>query len=383
MTLSRRIVFTVVVLAVLVLLFVLPWWTIVASDDWPGVVVVIGTVVFAAGFVVLPVSMLLGHGRAHRDLAARIGDTTLGASWVLFTWSVLGYVVRLVLRLFGVDSAVRCRSTAVAVLVVAVALLIWGYTEAMRLPRTRAHDVVIPRLGRDLDGLRVVVLADTHYGPINRTKWSARIAATVNDLAPDVVCHVGDLADGDVEQRQAQVAPMGTINATTAKLYITGNHEYFSQAQQWLDHMEQLGWDPLHNRNHVILRGAHQLVFAGVDDPTGVGSGLTGHGPDLNAALTGVDPELPVVLLAHQPKQVSRAAAAGVDLQLSGHTHGGQIWPFHLLVRLEQGYLQGLTRINERTQLYTSRGAGFWGPPFRVFAPSEITLLTLRSRPEA
>jgi hypothetical protein len=292
---------------------------------------------------------------------------------------VFGLIVRLVLRLSGMDDPLRCRITALAVLAVAIVLVVYGYREAMRLPRTRAVDVIIPRLGKGLDGLRVVVLADTHYGPINRRGWSQRVAAQVNALKPDVVCHAGDLADGTVEQRKAQVDPLGDIVATEAKLYITGNHEYFSQAQNWLDHMGTLGWDPLHNRHHTIERGGDTIVFAGIDDRTAASSGQAGHGADLPAALAETDPDTPIVLLAHQPKQVSTAAAGGVDLQISGHTHGGQIWPFHHLVRLEQGYLQGLRRINERTQLYTSRGAGFWGPPLRVFAPSEISLLILRS----
>jgi predicted MPP superfamily phosphohydrolase len=135
----------------------------------------------------------------------------------------------------------------------------------------------------------------------------------------------------------------------------------------------------MHNRHVVIERAGAQLILAGIDDPTGTSSGLAGHGPNLTAALADTDPDTPVLLLAHQPKQVALAIEAGVDLQLSGHTHGGQIWPFHLLVRLDQKYLHGLSRHGDRTQLYTSRGAGFWGPPLRVFAPSEISLLTLRS----
>ena len=143
--------------------------------------------------------------------------------------------------------------------------------------------------------------------------------------------------------------------------------------------MERLGWTVLHNRHVIVERDGSRLVVAGVDDRTAAGSGLPGHGADLAAALRGADPDVPVIMLAHQPKQVGGSAAAGVDLQLSGHTHGGQIWPFHLLVRAEQGALHGLRRVNARTQLYTTRGTGFWGPPFRVFAPSEITLLVLRA----
>jgi predicted MPP superfamily phosphohydrolase len=326
--------------------------------------------------------MVYGHGRRHRDGAARVGDTTLGVVWVFFAWSILGLVVRLVLALSGVDAHTAARGTALAVVAVVVVLVGWGLVEAMRLPRTKTVDIVLPRLGRGLDGLRVAVLADTHYGPINRQRWSARVAATVNELAPDVVCHVGDLADGTVDQRRAQVAPLGTVRATMAKLYITGNHEYFSEAQQWLDHMACLGWEPMHNRHLVIERDGARLILAGIDDPTGTSSGLAGHGPNLAAALADTDPDTPVLLLAHQPKQVALATAAGVDLQLSGHTHGGQIWPFHLLVRLDQKFLHGLSRHGDRTQLYTSRGAGFWGPPLRVFAPSEISLLTLRSNAE-
>jgi predicted MPP superfamily phosphohydrolase len=142
--------------------------------------------------------------------------------------------------------------------------------------------------------------------------------------------------------------------------------------------MRDLGWEPLHNRHIVVQRDDSRLVVAGVDDVTASSSGSAGHRADHAAALAGADPELPVLLLAHQPKQVDDAVTAGVDLQISGHTHGGQMWPFHYLVRLDQPTVQGLSR-HGRTQLYTSRGTGFWGPPFRIFAPSEITLLTLRA----
>jgi predicted MPP superfamily phosphohydrolase len=143
--------------------------------------------------------------------------------------------------------------------------------------------------------------------------------------------------------------------------------------------MAELGWEALHNRHVVVTRNGASLVVAGVDDRTARGSGKPGHGADHAAALAGAPGGVPVLLLAHQPQQIKLAVEHGVDLQLSGHTHGGQIWPFHLLVRLDQPALAGLTRHGARTQLYTSRGTGFWGPPFRVFAPSEITLLVLRT----
>ncbi|MDO3635692.1 metallophosphoesterase [Mycolicibacterium arseniciresistens] len=368
-----------IVLAVMLLLFGVPWWTLLAAGPaWPTAVVVACTLLFAAAFAGLPLLMMHGHGRRHLDRAAAAGDALLGAAWVLFVWSVLGHLLELALVIAGVEDPVRSRVVAAAVVAAVVVLLAWGHFEAMRVPRVRTVDVGIAGLGAGLDGLRVAMITDTHYGPIDRARWSAAVVERVNDLDADVVCHVGDIADGTVAVREAQASPLASVRAASARVYVTGNHEYFSEAQGWLDYMESIGWAALHNRHIVVDRGGDRLVVAGVDDATAAGSGVHGHGANLQAALEGADRALPVLLLAHQPKQVPHAVRAGVDLQISGHTHGGQIWPFNFLVRLDQPVVQGLSRHGERTQLYTSRGTGFWGPPFRVFAPSEITLLTLR-----
>ncbi|TDT42827.1 hypothetical protein EV562_101800 [Streptomyces sp. BK208] len=365
-----------------VLLWAVPCWVLLHSGQhWPLPVTSAGTALFALGLVGMPLAMVRGHGRRGQDRAAIIGDTLLGCSWVLFTWSVvLGLLLRLALTAAGVgESQDRARIVTWAVLGVSAVLLVRGYAEARRVPRVRRLDVPLPRLGPGLDGTRVVLVTDTHYGPLDRARWSARVCETVNALEADLVCHAGDIADGTAEQRRTQAAPLGTVRATRARVYVTGNHEYYSEAQGWVDLMDELGWEPLRNRHLLLERGGDTLVVAGVDDVTAESSGLPGHRAHLAGALSGADPDLPVLLLAHQPKFVDRAAAAGVDLQLSGHTHGGQIWPFHHLVRLDQPALAGLSRHGARTLLYTSRGTGFWGPPFRVFAPSEITLLILRS----
>ncbi|MBE1462622.1 putative MPP superfamily phosphohydrolase [Kibdelosporangium phytohabitans] len=373
----RRLVRTLVLVTVLSIMFGVPWLTLFGpGTDWPGAVTATGTAVLAAAFLSLPVTMYLGHSRHGRDWAARIGDTTLGAIWVLLSWSVLGQVLGLVL--LGVDDPLRSRTVAGFVAVTAAVLLAWGFHEAMRLPRIKRADVPIPGLGSDLAGATLVVISDTHYGPLNRARWSAAVAEAVNALDADIVCHAGDIADGSPSRRKDQAAPLGSVNARLAKAYITGNHEYFSEAQAWLDHMADLGWEPLHNRHIIVERGSSRLVLAGVDDATAKASGVAGHGADLVAALAGADPDLPVILLAHQPKQIGQARDR-VDLQISGHTHGGQIWPFHYLVRLDQGAVHGLSRHGSRTRLYTTRGTGFWGPPFRIFAPSEITVITLRA----
>lgn len=361
--------------AIPALLFAVPWWLLVYTTT-SGSSLWIGSAVFLLAFLALPGSMILGHGRTHSDTAAVVGDTLLGTIWVLFSWSVFGALARAVLIVAGVEDPVRSRVVAVAVLAIAAALLGWGAVEARRVPRIRTVPVPIAGLGAGLDGLRLLVITDTHYGPLNRRRWSERVVEAVNAQRPDIVAHAGDLADGPLERRRAQVDPLGKVEADLGRFYITGNHEYYGDAPGWIEYMTGLGWQPLHNEHRVVERGGDRLVMAGIDDPTGVT--VPGHGPDLAAALSGAEPDLPVVLLAHQPKQITDAVKAGVALQISGHTHGGQIWPFHYLVRLDQPVVAGLSE-HGRTRLYTSRGTGFWGPPFRVFAPSEITVLTLRA----
>ncbi|WP_435825471.1 metallophosphoesterase [Nocardia niwae] len=364
--------------AIPAVLFLLPWWTLVAAPTAEsGPLFWLGSTLFLLGFVALPASMFLGHGPVQSDAASIVGDTLLGVMWVLFSWSVLGNVARAGLTVAGVADPARSGMVAVGVIAATTVLVAWGVVEARRVPRVRTVEVSIPGLGPALDGLRMVVVTDTHYAALDRLRWSERVVEVVNAQRPDIACHAGDLADGSVAKRHAQVDPLGKVEAELGRFYITGNHEYFGDAQGWIDHMASLGWQPLHNRHEIVRRGDDRLVIAGIDDPTGVA--LPGHGPDLSAALDGADPQAPVVLLAHQPKQITEAAAAGVALQISGHTHGGQIWPFHYLVRLDQPVVAGLSRHGDRTQLYTSRGTGFWGPQLRVFAPSEITVLILRS----
>ncbi|MBC7299974.1 MAG: metallophosphoesterase [Nocardia sp.] len=353
-----------------------PWWVLVAAPTGrSGSRYRVGTGVCVAGLLCLPVAMFFGHGPPQFDAAAIVGDTLLGVLWVVFVWSVIGSAVRAVLNVAGVKSMRVTQGVALAVVVISVVLTGYGVYEARRVPQVRTVDVAIPGLAEGLDGLRVVVLTDTHFAAIDREDWSRRVVELVNAQRPDVVGLAGDLVDGPVAKRSAQVAPLAGVQAPLGRFYITGNHEYLDDAQSWIDYMASIGWQPLHNAHRTVERDGDRLVVAGIDDPT---ADVPGHGPDLPAALAGADPALPVVLLAHQPKQVADSSAAGVELQISGHTHGGQIWPFNYLVRLDQPVVSGLSNHANNTQLYTSRGTGFWGPPMRVFAPSEITVLVLR-----
>lgn len=372
---TRRVVFTLVLLTVTTLLFWVPFEGLfAASAEWPDPVRPVAAVVFAGAAV----AMIVLFTRRGSDRAARASHFLLGFVWIAFVWTLLTDLVRLGLALGGVENPFRSRFIAVLLAVLIVAVTVYGVHEAMRVPRIKRQDVTLPRLDPAFDGLTIAVVTDTHYGAINRAKWSRGMVEAVNRLNADVAVHVGDIADGTADQRLEQATPLGDVTAPH-RFYITGNHEYYSNAQGWIDLMTRLGWKALHNEHVTLERGDARLVFAGIDDITADHSGEPGHSADLRRALDGA-PDAAVVLLAHQPSEVRKAVEAGVDLQLSGHTHGGQIWPFHYLVRLQQPVVAGLSAHGDRTQLYTSRGSGFWGPPMRVFAPSEITLLTLRSR---
>ncbi len=255
--------------------------------------------------------------------------------------------------------------------------LLSGYALWQGLRRVAIKRVQVPirRLAAELQGFRIVQLTDLHIGPTIDGVWLTQIVNQVNALAPDIVAITGDLVDAPVEKLREQVAPLKELKAAHGVYFVTGNHEYYSGVDEWIAELGRLGVRVLRNERVTVQRGAAAIDIAGIDDYS---AALPGHGPDLARALQGRDANRPVVLLAHQPLAVHTAATLGVDLQLSGHTHGGQLWPWGFLVRLQQHYLAGLYRVQE-TMLYVSCGTGYWGPPMRLGAPAEITELSLRA----
>jgi len=258
---------------------------------------------------------------------------------------------------------------------VAVATTGYGYARARTVP-TRAVTAPLARLDPAASGLRIAVLADVHLTRgLRERSWMTETVATVNAAGVDLVAVVGDLVDGRVDELGGFAAPLKDLDAPLGAYFVTGNHEFFSGADEWAAFLPTVGLRVLRNERVEVTHSGVTFDLAGVDDVTGE---REGSGPDLPGALAGRDATRPVILLAHQPVLADQASAAGVDLQISGHTHGGQMWPLHYLVRLQQGHLAGLERVGD-TVLYTSRGVGSWGPPVRVGAPPEITILTLRS----
>jgi uncharacterized protein len=220
-----------------------------------------------------------------------------------------------------------------------------------------------------------VQLSDVHIGPTIDGAWLRGIVDRVNALEPDMVAITGDLVDGSVAELAAHVAPLADLRAKHGVYFVTGNHEYYSGVDAWIEELERLGVRVLRNERVEIGDGDAVFDLAGIDDHRAKDFGR-GHGADLEKATAGRDESRELVLLAHQPKQVVEAAKKGVGLQLSGHTHGGQIFPWGIFVWLDQRFVAGLDRLGD-TQVYTSRGTGYWGPPMRVGAPAEITELCL------
>ena len=250
--------------------------------------------------------------------------------------------------------------------------------QGLRPVEVKPVDVTLGRLPAAFDGLRLVQISDVHIGPLRGGDWLRRIVDQVNGLKPDVIAVTGDLVDGSVEALREHVAPLADLTAPHGVFFITGNHEYYSGVAAWRAHIASLGLRVLSNERVTLSRDGQTVDLAGVED-------WGGHDPadgkpDLPAALAGRDPARCLILLAHQPAAIDEAAAHGVDLQLSGHTHGGQLWPFPWLVRLQQPYIKGLHRHRDTaTQIYVSSGTGFWGPPMRLGTAAEITVLTLRA----
>ncbi|MCY0926023.1 metallophosphoesterase [Streptomyces sp. H27-H1] len=247
----------------------------------------------------------------------------------------------------------------------------YGTYGVLRGPRVKRVQVPLAKLPRAAHGFRIAVVSDIHLGPILGRAHTTRIVDTINRTQPDLIAVVGDLVDGSVEDLGPAAEPLRGLRARHGSYFVTGNHEYFSGAQQWVDHVRELGLTPLENARRPLP----YFDLAGVNDIAGESEG---QGPDFQAALGDRDRSRSAVLLAHQPVVIDEAVRHGVDLQLSGHTHGGQLWPGEYVAELANPTVAGLERYGD-TQLYVSRGAGAWGPPVRVGAPSDITVVELAS----
>lgn len=252
-----------------------------------------------------------------------------------------------------------------------------GVWQALRVPDVHHVDISLPRLPAALNGLRIVQLSDLHVSPAFPAAWVRAVVQKVNALKPELIVITGDLGDGPPDRRMADLAPLSGLRAPLGVFSCTGNHEYYWGFNGWMDASRRVGITPLNNAHVIVQARGQELVLAGVTDQTAPSLGFPG--PDPGRALHGAPADAVRIMLAHRPRLVGKSAEENVDLQLSGHTHGGQLIGANRLVeRFNDGFLSGLYHVG-RTVLYVSPGTGLWeGFPLRLFVPAEITEITLR-----
>jgi len=338
---------------------------------WPALV--LGAVLVATA-ILIPLAFFgrRSRNRAAADRASWAGMLALGAFSTLLPLTLLRDALLLLAWPLGIERMAEW--SAIAVPLLALAIVAIGFVNARRTARVRNVEVPVAGLPAALHGFTIAQISDIHVGPTIKGPYVQRIVDAVNTLGADAVAVTGDLVDGRVSDLAPHVAPLAALRSTHGTFFVTGNHEYYSGAHEWIDELRRLGVQVLLNEHVVLRHGGAQLVMAGVAD-TSAHHFDPAHRSDPQRALHGAPADVGLrVLLAHQPRCAEAAAHAGFDVQLSGHTHGGQYWPWNLFVRLQQPYTAGLHRLRQ-LWIYTSRGTGYWGPPLRFGAPSEITRL--------
>lgn len=337
---------------------------------------VLGALLLVASWALIPTGLGM---RSRRGGAGRLQWSALIAMGLfssLFVFTLLRDVSLLIAAVFSPATDPLRNVTAWIVLGAAVFATLMGYINARRVARVVHVDVPIANLPAALHGFSIAQISDVHVGPTIRRNYVEGIVAAVNGLDADAIAITGDLVDGSVRELASHVEPLSDLRARYGTFFVTGNHEYYSGERAWTSELRRLGMRVLMNEHVVVDHGDARLVIAGVTDYS------AHHFDPVNRS----DPEAALadapldagakILLAHQPRSAAAAAAAGFDLQLSGHTHGGQFWPWNFFVRFQQPFTAGLDRLGS-LWIYTSRGTGYWGPPKRFGAPSEITRIRL------
>ncbi len=386
MSVTRILVFLSVVLSVTTAVHYYLWQRLVKAPLWPAPWLNVGTWLLIALGISIPLAFIAGRvlSRSAAGPLSWIAYVWMGAMFLLLVLLVPSEMVRGIGDYFlgGTNDVASPErrlflSRGIALAVGGTGLGLSALSMVSALSPVKIENVVarLRGLPSALRGFTIVQLTDIHVGPTIGKSFIEELVRRTNALEPDVVAITGDLVDGSVAELGPLVAPLAELNARHGVFFVTGNHEYYSGVDEWVAYLGELGVRVLRNERVTIEHEGAELDIAGVDDWEAAAFG-NGHGRDLPKALAGRPEGRKVVLLAHQPKQIDEASQHGVDLQLSGHTHGGQIVPFNFLVKLQQPYVAGLHQHGETT-LYVSKGTGYWGPPMRLGVPAEITRVEL------
>jgi predicted MPP superfamily phosphohydrolase len=378
----RRAFLTVAILLSLLHLYI--GWRLIPAMHLATGGAIFGIVLLAALAMLVATGLFASSLKRFRwaEQLTWAGLLAMGFFSSLLVLTVLRDVLLLAMAAVGEGSGGVQRGTAIGVPLLALAVTLVGLVNARRVARVVDVEVPIAGLPAAFDGYSIVQISDIHVGPTIRRGYLNAIVTKVNALHPDAIAITGDLVDGSVQRLGLHTAPLERLSARDGTFFVTGNHEYYSGADQWITELRRLGLTVLINQHVVLERGGDALMIAGVPDFMAHHFDES-HRSDPRAAAAGAPANVKArVLLAHQPRSAEAAADAGFDLQLSGHTHGGQFFPWNLFVPFQQPYTAGLNRLRS-LWVYTSRGTGYWGPPKRFGAPSEITRVTLVRAPAA
>ena len=394
-------IFFIIVIFIMSLLYGYVGWRIITPANFSSSITITLWIIVVFLLLTLILSFVLRANKYEgilSDIISWVGYISFGFVTILFAFVLVKDVIWLTgivshkIYLFAsslfsstpktqtvIDNSKReflINSLNVGILAAAGGLTGWGFFNVMSKPKIERITIPIENLPDDLNGLTIAQFSDLHVGPTIQKSFVETVVKQVNELNADIIAFTGDLVDGSVEALRKHVEPLTKLKSKYGKYFITGNHEYYSGALDWVVEAERLEFTTLINENRSIQIGSSKLMLAGVTDWSG-GQFYNSHKSDpMKAAEANYTPDLKI-LLAHQPKSIKDASRAGFQIQLSGHTHGGQYFPYTFMVKLDQPYIKGLHK-HDNTWLYINKGTGYWGPPLRIGVPSEITLITIK-----
>ena len=323
------------------------------------------------------------------DKFSFVGYTSLGFFTLSFFIFVAKDLVFQLIALFGhiinednpFDNSKRDfikRSINISMITLAGSATVYGFYSARKGPFIIKHDIYIKKLPDAFENFSIVQISDLHVGPTIKRPYVEDVLEKISRLNPDLIAVTGDLVDGSVKYLKSELQPLKDMIAPYGTFFVTGNHEYYSGVDQWLDETDRLGMKNLINSNELISKAGDQIAIAGITDLR-AHQIKPAHRSDPELALRSVPEDITKIVLAHQPNSIHSVHETGADLQLSGHTHGGQFWPFTYPVKMTHPYIAGL-HDHQGTQIYVNRGTGYWGPPLRIGVPAEITLIRLKKK---
>ena len=386
--------FFIVALTMLVIIHGYVGFKIIPAIDLSGISNIIAWVLLSL-VTFLPIAPIgfrfLGIETKLIDKVSLLGYTSLG--FFAFTFIILIFKEMLVFAILGFEKVLPYfskssdlinddrreflqKSLSVGVLAITTPSAVYGYHQARKGPRVIEQEIKLGgKLPGPFNGLTIAQISDLHVGPTIKKGYVENVVDKISRINPDMIVVTGDLIDGSIKHLRNDLAPLGDLNALHGVYFVTGNHEYYSGVDYCLDHVDKLGMTNLINENILITKNKENIVLAGITDFS-AGNIKPSHFSNPALALNGVSKDLVRILLAHQPNSIHDVHKAGADLQISGHTHGGQFWPFNIPTSLANAYLAGHYD-HLGTQIYVNRGTGYWGPPLRIGIPSEITLFKL------